>query len=681
MKRTLSATNNHKPRAFAIIPPAEMEQKRPLRILHLEDNPNDAELIRSLLESEGFVIAVSQVSTEAGFAALIDQGNFDLILSDYSLPSFDGKSALKMARTTSPDIPFIFVSGTLGEEAAIDSLKEGATDYVIKNRLKRLKPAIERALREKQEETQRKLAEKHLHQSAEMFRQITENVADLIAVLDLEGKWFYNSPSYRTIFEESELSPGVDSFAKIHPEDRDQMRRLFEETARTGSGQRAEFRYLLPDGGIRFIESQASAIRDQMGEIANVITLSRDITERKQSEEGLRRAQTQLERTNKDLLKKQEEIQSFYHTLSHELKTPLTSAREFISIVMDGLAGPVTETQFDYLRIAKESCNQLRVCLNDLLDTTRLETGKLRIELKPILVGNLVQKVMSMMGPVATAKKIRLIKNVQSGLPEALLDENRIMQVLTNLLNNALKFTLEGGKISLKVCEAPGHPDRLQVSVSDTGRGIPKDQLDRIFDRLFQVKLGDAATEKGIGLGLYICRELVELHGGRIWVESEVESGSTFTFELPNNPSARASTVLVVDDDPLILEAVRCSLERQEFNVTTARGGTEALRLMEHQVPDVLLMDLEMPDMNGAEVLKEVRRNWGAVPVIVHTGYPDSELMKRALESSPFTVLAKPSAENQLAETVRMVMRQSDTFILRKNRAAYQNAHAQQEVA
>src|SRR5205814_3904381 len=162
-----------------------------------------------------------------------------------------------------------------------------------------------------------------------------------------------------------------------------------------------EFRFLPKDEGIRFIESQANVIRDEERKIVNVITLSRDITDRKQSEERMQRIQAQLERTNKDLLRKNEEIQSFYHTLSHELKTPLTSAREFISIVMDGLAGPLTETQFEYLRIAKESCNQLRVCLNDLLDTTRLETGKLRIELKPLALGNLVQQVMTMMGPVA----------------------------------------------------------------------------------------------------------------------------------------------------------------------------------------------------------------------------------------------------------------------------------------
>src|SRR5947207_568450 len=135
--------------------------------------------------------------------------------------------------------------------------------------------------------------------------------------------------------------------------------------------------------------------------------------------------QAKLAQANGELSRQNEEIQNFYHTLSHELKTPLTSAREFIAIVMDGLAGPLSETQFEYLRIAKESCNQLRVCLNDLLDTTRLETGKLRINLKPASLGNLVQQVLTMMSPVAAGKKIRLSKHVQAGLPDVLMDGNR----------------------------------------------------------------------------------------------------------------------------------------------------------------------------------------------------------------------------------------------------------------
>jgi len=273
-----------------------------------------------------------------------------------------------------------------------------------------------------------------------------------------------------------------------------------------------------------------------------------------------------------------------------------------------------------------------------------------------------------MMNPVATSKKIRLSKSVQAGLADVLIDENRIKQVITNLLNNALKFTPEGGKISIKVSEAPDDPDCVQVTVSDTGRGIPSDQFERIFDRLYQVKIGDAATEHGMGLGLYICRELVELHGGHIWVESDLDKGSAFAFKLPRHAALERSTVLVVDDDPGVIEAVRCILQREDFDVITAGGGVEALRCLDQQVPDAVLIDLEMPDLDGAAALKEIRRNFGALPVIVHTGYPDSELMTRALESSPFTILAKPCSGPQLVETVRMLIRQWDTSHWKRKR-------------
>jgi PAS domain S-box-containing protein len=626
-----------------------------LSVLHVEDNKRDAELVLALLESEGFVPEITRVETKSDFSSAIANGNFDVIISDFSLPSFDGKTALKLSQAQRPEIPFIFVSGTLGEESAIDSLQHGAADYVLKNRLSRLGTAIRRALKDKREQQQRKKVEKELHRSNELCRQITENVGDLIAVLDLKGNWQYASPSYFALLDEETLRTGGDAFAPVHPEDLGRLRAAFDEIVETGVGKREEFRLLLRDGSTRFIESQTNVIRDDAGAILTVISVSRDVSERKRSEEELLRTQAELKQTNEDLLGRTQEIQNFYHTLSHELKTPLTSAREFIAIVMDGLAGTLNETQFDYLRIAKESCNQLRMCLNDLLDATRLETGKLQIDLKPASLGDLIHQVMAMMGPVAAKKNIKMTKKVQSRLPSIPIDSNRITQVLTNLLNNALKFTPEGGKIILEVSEPEGRPEFLRVAISDTGRGIPSDQLARIFDRLYQVKLGDATTEQGIGLGLYICRELIELHGGTVSVESMVDAGSTFSFLLPKEQTANECVVLVADDDPDVLESIGYALQNSEFTVLSTHGGAQALAEMAKRVPDVVVLDLEMPGTDGAATLKEIRKRWGLLPVIIHTGFPDSDLMMRALESSPFTCLCKPATEAQLIETIRMV--------------------------
>jgi PAS domain S-box-containing protein len=395
---------------------------------------------------------------------------------------------------------------------------------------------------------------------------------------------------------------------------------------------------------------------DAEGRTLGVQGISWDVTERRRAEEEMRRIQGQLERSNADLRHKNEEIQNFYHTLSHELKTPLTSAREFVAIVMDGLAGGLNETQKDYLRIALESCNQLRVCLNDLLDATRLETGKLSIELKPASLGAVVERVVKTLRPAAAGKRIELSCEVEPGLPPVSLDENRITQVTANLLNNALKFTEPGGRIAVRVTVPPEQAGLAEVSVSDTGRGIPAEQLDRIFDRLYQVKSGDATSEQGVGLGLYICRELVRLHGGNISVESKVGEGSTFTFSLPLEPAAlQRANLLLVDDDPEVREVLSTVLERAEFAVATAGDGQAALQEIRRRVPDVVVMDLEMPGLDGVATLMEIRKHWGALPVILHTGHADGPLLNRALEWSPFTVLAKPCPMDQLVRTVRGV--------------------------
>jgi signal transduction histidine kinase len=259
----------------------------------------------------------------------------------------------------------------------------------------------------------------------------------------------------------------------------------------------------------------------------------RHITERKQAESQMRDVQNQLERTNRDLRKRSEEIQYFYHTLSHELKTPLTAAREFVSIVIDGLAGELNPTQLDYLGIAKKSCTELAVYINDLLDATRLDTGKLRIELKAVSLATIIHRAITTMQPIAALKKIRLSQELDHQLMDVMADESRIMQILTNLLNNALKFTFEGGRVVVKLGEYPKSSKCVQISVTDNGCGIPPDQIDNLFHRFFQIKKHEAMPEKGVGLGLYLCRELVSMHGGSIWVESAVGTGSTFSFTIP----------------------------------------------------------------------------------------------------------------------------------------------------
>jgi signal transduction histidine kinase len=201
----------------------------------------------------------------------------------------------------------------------------------------------------------------------------------------------------------------------------------------------------------------------------------------------------------------------------------------------------VNSTQLNYLRIAKQSCTELAVYVNDLLDATRLDTGKLHIELKPVSLAAIIQRAIAIMEPVAAGKNIHLSEELDTDLRDVMVDESRIMQILTNLLNNALKFTFEGGAVIVKLGQDPKNSEYIQISVTDTGCGIPRDQIDNLFHRFYQIKKGDATPEKGVGLGLYLCREMVLLHGGNIWVESALDKGSTFSFTIPKQAAFNGS--------------------------------------------------------------------------------------------------------------------------------------------
>lgn len=267
-----------------------------IHILHLEDSAADAELVQAMLREEGVACSITRLATREAYQTALGQETFDLILCDFSMPGFDGLSALTLARERCPAVPFIFLSGTIGEEVAVEALKQGATDYVIKNRLSRLAPVVQRALREAQEQARRRRMEEELHRQDELLRQIAASFDDLIVVLDAEGRRQYVSPSYQRLFGTADELRGTVSFAEIHPEDKERIQRVFRQTVATGIGQRAEYRFVLKDDSIRYIESQGSVIRDQQGNVAGVVVVSRDITDRRQTEEQIRQQAALLDK-------------------------------------------------------------------------------------------------------------------------------------------------------------------------------------------------------------------------------------------------------------------------------------------------------------------------------------------------------------------------------------------------
>lgn len=242
----------------------------------------------------------------------------------------------------------------------------------------------------------------------------------------------------------------------------------------------------------------------------------------------------ELETANTALRRRNDEIRRFYHSISHELKTPLSAAREFLSLVQDGVAGPVTEQQKEYLEYAVESCDQLAEHFNDLVETTRLDNGKIEIRPKNFDLMHAVKRAMASTAQLARERKVDVATDIPDDLSKVHADENRIVQVLCNLLSNAIKNSVPGSVVRI---EASADDAAVRVDVVDNGCGIEEEHHTGIFERLFQVP--DAPnTNGGLGLGLAIAQAIVGLHGSEITVDSEPGIGSTFSFVLktPHHP-------------------------------------------------------------------------------------------------------------------------------------------------
>jgi signal transduction histidine kinase len=223
----------------------------------------------------------------------------------------------------------------------------------------------------------------------------------------------------------------------------------------------------------------------------------------------------------------------FLSHVSHELRTPLTCIHQFVTILLDGLAGDLNPEQRDHLGTVLNSVHQLRAMIHDLLEATRAESGKIRVEPRFILVGDLIRQSVSMMAVSAKEKHVRLEAGLDTRIPFVYADPERVLQVLINLIDNAIKFTPPEGSVMVKACVVDADPNMAYISVADTGCGIAPEAKALIFERLYQDPHSVDNNRTGLGLGLFIANELVELHGGRIWVASEVGSGSTFSFTLP----------------------------------------------------------------------------------------------------------------------------------------------------
>ncbi|HEY89814.1 MAG TPA: GAF domain-containing protein [Thermoflexia bacterium] len=366
----------------------------------------------------------------------------------------------------------------------------------------------------------------------------------------------------------------------------------------------------------------------------------------------------------------------FVSTVSHELRTPMTAVKGYVDLLLMGATGDLTAQQKHFLKVIKGNADRLSSLVNDLLDISRLESGRIVLELAPLEMASLIEQVALTITPRANTKNIRVQTIVPAGLPKVCGDSDRINQILTNLVGNAYKYTPPGGIISI---QAYVKDELFYLGVRDTGIGITREYQKKVFERFFRVDDPLVQEEAGTGLGLSITVSLIHLHGGDIFLESEPGEGSLFTFTLPlaegesREPVGEPPTgfvtvdrpvVLVVEDDAEIAELLRLTLESEGHQVLLADSGEEALRIAREQHPDLISLDIRLPGLNGLEVLELLKRvpETAAIPVVIVSVINESK--KQGLELGAVDYLTKPVDTGELLNVINTAISRQEGIVL-----------------
>jgi PAS domain S-box-containing protein len=521
---------------FVLAPePTPAPAERPLSILLLEDSELDARLIVAQLEEAGMAVQLERADSRESFQRALGRGGYDLILSDYNIPGFDGLIALATARRALPDTPFLFVSGALGEERAIELLKRGATDYVLKDRLERLVPSVRRALREAEGELRRRETEEALRRSEERYQLVIRATSDVVWDWNLETDRVEWSDGLEQVFghgQEAIRSDGGWWKRHIHPEDRErvegELRRVFASREERWED---EYRFRRADGTYAFVVDRGYIVRDGSGRALRMAGAVKDITEHKRSEE-------ERQRLLAEARKRVEFEQQLVGIVSHDLRGPLNAILTGATMMLqrENIEPWQAKTAARILSCAERSNRLIR----DLLDFTQARMGG-GIPVRPA-PQDFHEVTLQVVEEARVAHAERTIQVTQTGDGRGAWDADRMAQVVSNLLTNALKYSPDRTPVQV---ETRGEAERVVLRVHNEGEPIAEDLLPRIFEPLRRGKRRVNRSDRSIGLGLYIVRELVLAHGGTVEVSSTQAEGTTFTVTLP-----RASADSTESQDP-----------------------------------------------------------------------------------------------------------------------------------
>ena len=641
-----------------------------LRVLIVEDSEPDTLLVCRELARGNYEVTHRRVDTPAAMTEALRSGEWDLVISDFSLPGLTAMDALSALAASLHDIPCIVVSGTTEEEAAVDALRSGARDFIVKDRLARLLPAVARELREAAERRQKRAAEAALAEATSQMRFALEAAG--------VGTWQSDFVTGRTIWSEvlerlHGKAPGTfgRTFAAfmdaIDPDDRQRMSEVITLATRDHAEARLEYRVTWPDGSIHWIAGVGQTFYDETGRPLRAAGIGMDITRQKQLEEQFRQAQ------------RMESIGNLAGGIAHDFNNLLTAILGYSNVLLEDAASAGCSDQMKAdLQGIRAAGERAATLTNQLLAFSRRQIIQPRV-----LSVNAIVKDLQPMLRRLIREDIALTTRLSPELCLVSMDIGQLEQVIVNLavnardaISNAGTIAIETARVDLDETDATVHLELppgpyVRLAMSDTGVGMPPEIIARIFEPFFTTKPQGVGT----GLGLATIYGIVKQNHGDVSVSSEPGKGSTFTIHVPRvdapidtekeavQAAARSGveTILLVEDDVQVRALAKTVLVRKGYVVIEAANAEEALRLVTHRRTgdiDLLLTDVVMPGMSGRQLVERVSEQYRGLKVLYMSGYTDDAIVHYGVLHSSVAFLRKPFTPATLANAVRAVLDQ-----------------------
>ena len=655
-------------------------------ILVVEDNEALCRLIQKNLQRLGYhTEGVFSGSEAIERAVEIPDA---LLLLDYQLLDMTGKDVINILSQRQCRVPFIIVTGHGDERMAVEMMKLGASDYLVKdnNFLELLPSTLNHVIGQLTAERNLAEANELLLLSAQQWQTTYNAISDSIWLLDTEGRILQcNNATVDLLGIPRDNILGHFCREVMHcpskPIDDCPMDRI-QDTHRRES--------VIVSMNDRWLEITVDPILDAAGNLVGAVHVVSDVTKSKQMEVALAEERAMLaqrveERTselsiaNAELARANRLKDEFLANMSHELRTPLNVILGFSESLQEGVYGPLSEQQNRSLGVIKGSGSHLLDMINDVLDLARIGSGKLELEMDSVSVESICRASLQFVRQQAQQKRLRISSSFDNTATTLKADARRLKQILVNLLSNAVKFTPDGGQVGIDVV-SDAKQEAVHFIVRDTGIGIPQEQIPLLFRPFVQLDGGLSRSHEGTGLGLALVHRLVEMHGGSVSLESEAGKGSRFTVSLPWNISAETAQtadeaegseadiisveelessqiILLVEDNEDNIDTISAYLQAKGYHVIVARNGSEAIERIGEEKPDLILMDIQMPVMDGLEATRVIRANADAdiadIPIIALTALAMPGDRERCLEAGADDYVCKPVSFKGLVEMIK----------------------------